>query len=382
MAQGEDEEGEEAEESEAGEAPVLPSGAELAAAYFRSWDNPTRHLPLLQDKALSAAWSAALASAPPGTFEGKTVLEVGCGVGLLSVMAAKAGAARVIAVDGSAGAADAARRVARANGLQDRITVVHGAIQDVDLPGVAPGGVDVILSNWMGPGLLGGGMLPGLAHAVETWLRPGGLVLPDTASLWAVGLEDREALQDAKKTWGSVAGVDMTAALAQVIQHPRLDAARRKAQLLTAPQQLAQWRTSELRTGAVVDPAIGAYARCPLRLVAEREDRMFGLMLYWDAAWTFGGALGPGDGKPAVRLSTGPTAPATHYKQLVINFPRSLLLAPGDVLAGELELRPGGTDPRDLEVALRLAQQGGGAAAGSGAVAPIVGTFRVPYDLA
>ncbi len=38
----------------------------------------------------------------------------------------QAGAAHVYAVDGSAGAVDAARRIVRANGLEDRITVVHG----------------------------------------------------------------------------------------------------------------------------------------------------------------------------------------------------------------------------------------------------------------
>ncbi|PNH02506.1 putative protein arginine N-methyltransferase 6 [Tetrabaena socialis] len=222
-----DEDGDgEAEEAEADVFAQRLAGSDLSAAYFRRWDDPALHQPMLQDRVLIAAWRKALEAAPPGALAGKVVLDVGCGLGLLSMLAAKAGAARVVAVDGSAGAVEAARRIIRANGLQDKITVVHGALEELEeLPGVAPGSVDVVLSNWMGPGLLAGGMLNTMAHAA--------------------------------------------------------------------------------------------------RLTAVREERLFGLVLYWEAAWTFGGALAGGDdAKPPVRFTTHPLSSTTHYQQLMVDFPR------------------------------------------------------------
>lgn len=73
----------------------------------------------------------------------------------------QAGAAHVYAIDASEGAAEVARRMAAANGFSDRITVLVGPVQSVSLPQQ----VDVIVSNWAGPGLLAGGMLGALALA-------------------------------------------------------------------------------------------------------------------------------------------------------------------------------------------------------------------------
>ncbi|GIL60444.1 hypothetical protein Vafri_15030 [Volvox africanus] len=366
------------------------ASSDPSAAYFRHWDDPAVHQPLLQDRVLTTAWREALAAAPPGALEGRVVMEVGCGLGLLSMLAAKAGAARVIAVDGSEGAVDAARRIIKANGLQDIITVVHGVIEVVDeLPGVLPGGIDLVISNWMGPGLLAGGMIHSVAHAVKKWLRPGGVVLPDRVSLWAAGLEDREALQEAKESWSRVAGFDMSMALTQVIKHPRSDVLTRKAQLLSAPQRLASWEIATLRPETVLqtvaeddgdedkeedeeeeeEERTPVYASCSFKFTSLRDERLFGLVLYWEALWTWGGAL-EGEGKSPVRFSTHPFSSSTHYQQLMLDLPRTVRLAADDEVSGELVLRPGNTDPRDIEMRLQVSHGDG---------SPVTASYRVSH---
>lgn len=78
-------------------------------------------------------------------LRGKTVLDVG---GSLSICA-QAGARRVYAVEASA-IWQQAREVVRLNGLQDRVHVLPGLVETVELPEQ----VDAIVSEWMGHGLL------------------------------------------------------------------------------------------------------------------------------------------------------------------------------------------------------------------------------------
>ena len=54
---------------------------------------------------------------PRNDFKDKIVVDVGCGSGILSLFAAKAGAKRVYAIEAS-GVAEAARKIIEKNGMQ------------------------------------------------------------------------------------------------------------------------------------------------------------------------------------------------------------------------------------------------------------------------
>lgn len=65
----------------------------------------------------------------PELFQDAVVLDVGCGTGILSMFAARAGARRVIAVDASPHIARKAEKNVCANELQDVITCVSSFLR-------------------------------------------------------------------------------------------------------------------------------------------------------------------------------------------------------------------------------------------------------------
>jgi len=62
--------------------------------------------------------------------------------------------------------------------------VVHGMVEEIDKTvEVQPHSVDVLLSEWMGYCLLYESMLGSVLYARDRWLKPGGAILPDTATI-------------------------------------------------------------------------------------------------------------------------------------------------------------------------------------------------------
>merc|ERR1719478_436431 len=121
-------------------------------------------------------------------FEGKTVLDVGAGTGILCLFAAKAGAKRCIGIECSQ-IASFATSIAQQNGYGDIITYIHGKVEEVELP---VDKVDIIVSEWMGYFLIYESMLDSVLFARDKWLVEDGVILPDHASLHLAGIEDAD----------------------------------------------------------------------------------------------------------------------------------------------------------------------------------------------
>jgi predicted RNA methylase len=79
-------------------------------AYFYSYSGLGIHRDMLSDAARTEAYMRALEE-NPGLIKGKRVLDVGCGTSILSMFAARGGAARVVGVDGSKDIAELATQV-------------------------------------------------------------------------------------------------------------------------------------------------------------------------------------------------------------------------------------------------------------------------------
>ena len=84
---------------------------------------------LLDEVRVSAYAQAIRATVKPGDV----VVDVGTGSGVLAVLAAKAGARKVYAIE-RGGIADLASRVFHDNGVADRIVLLRGDARDVVIP--------------------------------------------------------------------------------------------------------------------------------------------------------------------------------------------------------------------------------------------------------
>ena len=82
-----------------------------------------------------------------------------------------------------------AREIVEVNGMSDKITLIQGKMEEVDLPFPK---VDIIVSEWMGYFLLYESMLDTVLYARDHYLNSGGLIFPDRATIYLSGIEDGE----------------------------------------------------------------------------------------------------------------------------------------------------------------------------------------------
>ena len=100
--------------------------------YFEAYDNLEVHALMLGDSQRLGSYLAAIRA---HSLQGKLVLDVGAGSGILSMLCAKHGNAKhVWAVEAVPGMAHLAKRLVQANGLEKQVTVLEGRVEDVSLP--------------------------------------------------------------------------------------------------------------------------------------------------------------------------------------------------------------------------------------------------------
>lgn len=163
------------------------------ANYFCSYSFLYHQKQMLMDHVRMRAYHSAIMQNKQ-LFEGKVVLDVGTGSGVLSLWAAQAGAAKVYAVEYTDMAIHA-RKMVEANGLSGIIEVIQSSVEDLDLPCQ----VDIIISEWMGYLLLRESMLDSVIRARNKWMKPTGSMFPSHATMfWAIisHEEDREGKVD------------------------------------------------------------------------------------------------------------------------------------------------------------------------------------------
>ncbi len=165
-----------------------PDHAEAAANLRKAMGRqvPAWHFTMLADTARNDAFRRAIDTA---VGPGARVLDIGTGSGLLALMAARAGAASVVACEAVAPLAEIARKIIADNGYGDRIAVIAKRSTQMRLGHDMAEPADIVVAELLDVGVVGEGMLPTLRHALQCLARPGATVIPAAATVWAVPIE-------------------------------------------------------------------------------------------------------------------------------------------------------------------------------------------------
>eukprot|EP01101_Sappina_pedata_P001050 TRINITY_DN11163_c0_g1_i1.p1 TRINITY_DN11163_c0_g1~~TRINITY_DN11163_c0_g1_i1.p1 ORF type:complete len:332 (+),score=189.38 TRINITY_DN11163_c0_g1_i1:1338-2333(+) len=312
--------------------------------YFNSYAHFGIHEEMLKDSVRTKSYRNAIISNKK-LFKGKTVLDVGCGTGILSMFAANAGAKQVIGIDCS-DIIDSARKIVKQNGLDDVVTLIKGKVEEVELPVKS---VDIIISEWMGYFLFYESMLDTVLYARDKWLVKGGLIFPDVAHLIITGIEDGE-YKDSKITWWeNVYGFDMSCMKEMVMREPLVDIVDNKAVVLG--KQILM--TVDIKTVKKEDLTF----KIPFKISADRAEQVHALVVYFDIEFN--------DCEVPVKFSTGPHATPTHWKQTVFYLDEVLDLEFNDKVEGVLACWPNAKNPRDLDIEIEWKATGKNTNAGA-----------------
>ncbi|KAF7730570.1 type I protein arginine N-methyltransferase Rmt1 [Apophysomyces ossiformis] len=299
--------------------------------YFDSYAHFGIHEEMLKDEVRTLSYRASIYN-NKHLFKDKIVLDVGCGTGILSMFAAKAGAKHVYGIDMS-NIIHQARQIVEDNNLSDKITLIQGKMEEVELP---VDKVDIIISEWMGYFLLYESMLDTVLVARDRYLAPGGLIFPDKATMYIAGIEDGEYKEEKIEYWNDVYGFDYSSIKALAIKEPLVDTVEARS-VVTTPFAMKEIDIATVKKEDLT-------FRVPFKITAARDDYVHAFISWFDISFTH-------CHKP-VYFSTGPHAKYTHWKQTVFYTPDTLTVKSGESIEGILSCAPNKRNPRDLDITI------------------------------
>ncbi|ESW10906.1 hypothetical protein PHAVU_009G248200 [Phaseolus vulgaris] len=297
-----------------------------AKMYFHYYGQLLHQQNMLQDYVRTGTYYAAVIE-NRSDFTGRVVVDVGAGSGILSLFAAQAGAKHVYAVEASEMAEYARKLIAGNPILGQRITVIKGKVEDVELPERA----DILISEPMGTLLVNERMLESYVIARDRFLTPNGKMFPSVGRIHMAPFSDEYLFVEiANKAlfWQqqNYYGVDLTplhgTAFQGYFSQPVVDAF--DPRLLIAAPIFHVIDFTKIKEEELYEIDI------PLKFTATVGARLHGLACWFDVLF---------NGSTARRwLTTAPGSPTTHWYQLRCVLSQPIYVVAGQEITGRMHL--------------------------------------------
>lgn len=146
---------------------------------------PFWHIPMLNDTRRNDAFEAAIAKVIRQRGEIAPILDIGAGSGLLSMMAARAGATNIVTCEAVPVIAETARKIVAQNGFADRIAVVDKKSTELVVGTDIQIKADILVSEILSSDLLAEDVLSTFEDAHARLINEGASIIPRAAT--AVG---------------------------------------------------------------------------------------------------------------------------------------------------------------------------------------------------
>ena len=275
-----------------------------------------QHYRSLADDPRIAAFARAIAQA---VRPGDVVADIGCGLGTYAVLACRAGASQVLAVEAGP-IVEVAREVVRDNGCADKVRFLSGLSTELEPPMRAR----VVIFEDYRLALTTPPVLRVVDDLRARWLEPGGVLLPARARQWLALVEDpagRAELDRFADRDESICGVSLRPTRKRAFAEPTPRRVSKEA-LLGAPTLL---REVELASAPVAFQKSAA-------LTVVRDGSAHGLLVWLDLELA-------GDWH-----SNAPGAPSSAWSPLLFPLDPPLSLRAGEEVRCSLEAAPFGDE--------------------------------------
>ncbi|HXW08439.1 MAG TPA: 50S ribosomal protein L11 methyltransferase [Vicinamibacterales bacterium] len=270
------------------------------------------HRGYLADAARLDAYTRALSAL---VAPGDVVVDLAAGTGVLGMLACRAGASRVYAIE-EGPIAGLARRIVKANGFEDRVVIVRAHSSEAILPERG----DVLVADQLGPFGIDAGVIDVFRDARARLLRPGAALVPSTLELVTAPVVHPRTHERISFWAKKPAGLDMTATFDTALNAMHVVRIR-SAQLLGAPAVL-------LGIDLGLEPADELQGSCSHRITRPG-------MLHGIGGW-FVATLAP-----SVILTNSPTsAERIRRRQVIFPLREAIPVDAGDVVDATFRFRP------------------------------------------